>query len=152
MISFELVTNKNICDALKLTVGIHQKNMIETVQECLDEAIKYDCWKPTLIKYNNEIIGFCMYGLWDYPPEPKRVWIDRFFIDINHQNKGYSKSVLKELINMLKDDYDENEMYLSVYETNEIAINIYKSLEFSFNGELDINGEKVMVKKLTSNT
>ncbi len=88
-----------------------------------------------------------MYGLWKNEGKYGRVWLDRFFIDKIFQNKGYAHIVLPILLNKIKNTYGYNKLYLSVYKNNEKAIRLYKSFGFEFNGELDINGELVMVKK-----
>ena len=92
------------------------------------------------------LIGFAMYG---EIAEPKgtRVWLDRFLIDKNHQGKGYAKPVFELILNKIKSLYTNKDIYLSVYEDNEHAIKLYKSLGFVFTGELDINGEKIMLLK-----
>ena len=44
--------------------------------------------------------------------------------------------------------YNCNEIYLSLYGDNKWALHLYQKFGFQFNGELDINGEKVMAKVL----
>ncbi len=66
-------------------------------------------------------------------------------IDEHYQGHGYAKPILSSLINKIIEEYKCKEIYLSLYEDNEIAYKLYKKLGFDFNGELDINGEKVMV-------
>lgn len=97
-----------------------------------------------------KLIGFAMYGFWgkesnNNPLFKGRVWLDRFFIDENFQGKGYAKKVLPLLLAHIKKEYMCPEIYLSVYDNNSIAIHTYKNLGFEFNGELDINREKVML-------
>ncbi|MNI95333.1 Spermine/spermidine acetyltransferase [compost metagenome] len=56
--------------------------------------------------------------------------------------------MLQSLIEHLVQLYDCNKIYLSLYEDNLAALTLYEKFGFQFNGELDINGEKVMVKEL----
>lgn len=135
-------------DVLDLHVKDEQRNTIETVEECIREARELSLWKPTLIKVNNENVGFAMYGLWKEEGEHGRVWLDRFFIDERYQGRGYAKEVLPPLINIIMNTYLVNEIYLSVYESNIPAIQLYKKNGFEFNGEKDINSELVMSKKV----
>ncbi|HEL3620841.1 TPA: spermidine acetyltransferase, partial [Clostridioides difficile] len=44
-------------------------------------------------------------------------------------------------------EYNCDELYLSIFEDNKMAIKLYKDFGFEFNGELDYGGEKVMVLK-----
>lgn len=147
-IEFERVTKKNRKKAYKIKVFKSQKNNIETVYKSLREARIYKCWKPTVIIIDGEYIGFIMYGFWKNEPPNGRVWLDRFMIDKNYQNKGYGKILMPLILDKLKKEYNCSKIYLSVYDNNKIAINFYKNFGFYFNGELDINGEKVMVKDL----
>lgn len=139
--------NKNNKKILyKLKVLKNQKKHIETVYESIKEARKYKCWCPIGIKIDDKYVGFAMYGLWIKEGKKGRVWLDRFMIDRRYQNKGYSKKIMPLLIDEIKNKYNYDKLYLSVYEDNIIAINFYKKLGFVFNGETDINGELVMVK------
>lgn len=147
MITFEAISDINRELALSLHVAVQQSAMIETVEQSLEEASLYPCWNPVIIRHHESAIGFAMYGMWTDPDEPERVWLDRFFIDIRFQGNGYAKLALTELISYIYHQFSVNELYLSVYEDNYIAIQIYQSLGFVFNGELDINGEKVMILK-----
>ncbi len=145
-IEFERFNKKNRRKAYKLKVFKNQKHYIETVYKCIKEARYYKCWKPTIIKIDNNYVGFAMYGLWIREGKNGRVWFDRFLIDRKYQNKGYAKIVVPLLLEKIKNEYNYNKIYLSVYENNNIAINFYQKLGFKFNGEKDINGELVMVK------
>lgn len=138
------VTEANIELVKKMRISDKQKGMCETAEECFNEAQELSLWKPIVIKKENDLIGFAMYGLWLYEGENGRVWLDRFFIDENYQGKGYAKSVLPILLERIHKEYEYNEIYLSVYENNEAAIHLYQELGFMFNGDLDVNGEKVM--------
>ncbi|WP_250277773.1 GNAT family N-acetyltransferase [[Clostridium] colinum] len=145
-IEFEKVTKQNRRKAYKLKVFKNQQKHIETVYDCIKEARRCKCWKPTIIKIDNKYVGFAMYGLFKNEGKNGRVWLDRFLIDRNYQNMGYANLVLPILLEKIKSEYNYNKIYLSVYEDNYIAIKFYKKLGFNFNGETDINGELVMFK------
>ena len=76
------------------------------------------------------------------------MWLDRFLIDKRFQGRGYGKPTLKLLIERLVNEYNCTKIYLSIYDDNVNAIKLYEDLGFKFNGELDINGERVMVKNI----
>lgn len=139
------VTNKNYEDVLNLEIFEHQLNFIETTKQCLKEAEELPLWKPVGIYINNILVGFSMYGKFLSEGIDSRVWLDRFLIDKRYQGKGYARPVLVKLIELIKFEYNCSEIYLSIYEDNIKVVSLYKSLDFCFNGELDINGEKVMV-------
>lgn len=150
-ISYENIGESNRKEALNLHVKKSQVGTIETVEECLEEADQLSLWRPVIIKIDDVAVAFAMYGLWVDEGSEGRLWLDRYFIDENYQGRGYGKIILEDLVNKLKTEYPVDKCYLSVYDTNLPAINLYKKLGFVFNGEKDINGELVMVKKMKEN-
>lgn len=142
------VNENNYEEIESLKVANGQENYIETVEECLEEARKYSVWSPVGIYDEEKVVGFAMYGLFFDEGKNGRVWLDRFLISEENQGRGYGKAAVKILINHLYKEYGYDEIYLSVYEDNKNAINLYEKLGFEFNGEDDINGEKVMVINL----
>lgn len=142
MITLKPVTNKNLGDIIGLKVKESQKDFIEPVRDCLEEAEGRSCWRPVGIYSGKTPIGFAMYG---YFEEEGRVWLDRFLIDASFQGKGYGEQALTAIIDRLKSEYGCDKIYLSLYENNHSACKLYAKHGFVFNGEKDINGEKVMV-------
>lgn len=142
------VNNENYEDIINLEIFEYQSSFIETTKQCLKEAKELSLWKPVGIYDNNILIGFSMYGKFQNEGTKGRVWLDRFLIDKKYQNRGYARPVLIKLIKLIKSEYNCSEIYLSIYEDNIKAVHLYKNLGFNFNGELDINGEKVMILKL----
>ncbi|MFD1929091.1 GNAT family N-acetyltransferase [Sporosarcina siberiensis] len=145
-ISIHDVTKENKEDILSLSVSESQTNFIETTEQCLDDAKEYPEFKPVGLYSNKELVGFAMYGY--FPEEMKngRVWLDRFLIDAKYQGIGYGKAMLTALIQKLVQEFSCQEIYLSLYEDNQSALRLYEKFGFQFNGESDINNEKVMVK------
>ncbi len=139
------VDDTNIEVMKRLSIRADQQGMVESVEECYEEAKRFSLWHPVGIADRGTLIGFAMFGLWIDEGEDGRVWLDRFFIDEQSQGKGYAKPVLNYLIEEIKRMYGYPCLYLSVYANNQRAIDIYRSLGFVFNGELDIHGERVMI-------
>ena len=71
--------------------------------------------------------------------------ICRLFVLPSYQGKGYGKAALSELLKLLRNEYHRKKIYLSVVEGNNTAIHLYEKFGFSFTGERDIHGEKVMM-------
>ena len=142
---FEAITSINRTQAEALYLLPRQTGFIESVSECLEEADKVKEWKPVGIYNNNNLVGFAMYGYFLEPQPLGRVWLDRFLIDSRYQGRGYGETAVIALLNRLKNEYKCNKVYLSVYDDNEVAISLYKKIGFKFNGELDTNGEKIMI-------
>lgn len=143
---FELVTPQNTHIANSLHIAPHQKDLVESVSQCLSEAKQFSLWHPCILYKEDTPIGFAMFGLWKDQTLGDRVWLDRFFIDQRYQGKGYAKGLFDQLLHHIKNVYGCKKIYLSVFETNVAAISLYEKFGFAFTGELDIGGEKVMVK------
>ncbi|MEG1687370.1 MAG: GNAT family protein [Angelakisella sp.] len=141
-LKIEPVTKQNRAAVTALRVKHGQEHFVETVEECLTEADQFALWRPVAVYDGAQLIGFCMYGLWG---NNGRVWLDRFLLDAGSQGKGYSIPVLRALIARIREEYGCDELYLSVYKENTLALSIYQRLGFALNGELDINGEEIMV-------
>ncbi|MEG0133234.1 MAG: GNAT family N-acetyltransferase [Clostridium sp.] len=143
-IEIKRVTEENLSAILELHVSENQKSYIETTEECLKEALEESCYQPVGLYKDGDLVGFAMYGI--FKSENHRVWLDRYLIDEKYQGKGLGSEILEALINHLAKEYNCNEIYLSVYDDNECALHLYGKFGFRFNGEFDINKEKVMVK------
>ena len=142
------VTNDNINDILKLRINEEQQFFIETTQQCLDEAKACSNFKPVGLYWENNLVGFAMYGFFPEEGMNGRVWLDRFLIDSNYQGHGFGSIMLNALIHRLEREYNCNEIYLSIIADNEAALHLYKKFAFEFTGEVDSNNEKLMVKYL----
>lgn len=140
------VTNDIRKKVEQLTVAKGQEHFIETVEECMQEADKNSDWQPVCIYDVNTMIGFSMYGYMRHE-EQSRVWFDRLIIDAHYQNKGYGRKAVDIILSQIQQEFPDKDIYLSVYEDNSVAISLYQSFGFHFNGELDINGEKIMILK-----
>ncbi|KJR70922.1 GNAT family N-acetyltransferase [Bacillus velezensis] len=150
-IEIRAVTEENRADILALHVRESQTSFIETPEECLQDAEDCRHYQPAGLYVNGELVGFSMYGWfpeYDEENENGRVWLDRFFIDERYQGRGLGKLLLDALIRHLVRIYDCRRIYLSLFEDNVHALRLYQKFGFLFNGELDSNGEKVMVKEL----
>lgn len=141
---FEPITQENRKAAETLQVHPWQNGFIESVAECLEEADGLEAWRPVGIYHGPALVGFAMYGLFG-EGSSHRVWLDRLLIGSEHQGKGYGAAAAEQLLKRLKLEYGPEPVYLSVYDDNHVAIDLYHRLGFSFTGELDSHGEKVMI-------
>lgn len=133
-------------EVLKLEIEPYQQNFIESVAECLEEAREFALWRPVELYYNEQLIGFAMYGLW-HENHQDRVWLDRYLIDKRYQGQGLGKKVLAQLVEHIYTEYQCQEIYLSLYEDNHKAMHLYRQFGFVMTGEKDIHQEIIMVKK-----
>lgn len=144
------VCDENYSQMVALHVSEGQEGFIETTEECLEEAKELSLWRPVGIYDGDKLVGFAMYGLFESEGEKGRVWLDRFMIGERHQGKGYGKASLCLLIRQIYEEYNYDEVFLSIYDDNVNAIKLYERAGFRFNGEIDTKGEKVMVTALES--
>ncbi|NRG31504.1 GNAT family N-acetyltransferase [Niallia circulans] len=147
-IKIKEVNSTNYNDIISLSLKDSQKTYIEPPLQCLQDAKDCRYYKPVGLYVDDILIGFAMYGYFPNEENGGRVWLDRYLIDRKYQGQGYGKILLNTLIEHLGVLYNCKEVYLSIYEDNVAAINLYKLFGFHFNGEKDLNGELVMVKKL----
>lgn len=131
-------TNEDMVKNIKLNP--EQEKFIETVEECLEEANEYKEWCPVAIYNYDEVIGFAMYG--SFGPN-KHTWIDRIMIDKKYQGKGYGKTAMLKLIEIVSKKYEVDTVYLSIIEENKMAYEFYRSIGFEYINEKDSNGELI---------
>lgn len=146
-VSLHEVTEDNKEEVLQIQVKETQSGYIETVEACLEEAKRCKMYKPVGLYVDESVVGFAMYGFFPEEGDNGRVWMDRLLIDASFQGQGLGSLALIALLERLRREFNCEEVYLSVYEDNVVAIRMYEKAGFSFNGERDENGEKVMVKK-----
>lgn len=141
---FETVTAKNRGAVERLALLPEQAGFIESPAECLREADASDFWRPVGIYDGTELVGFAMYGYLPFLGEGQ-LWFDSLLIDKAFQGRGYAKAAIAALLERLRQEYPCRRVYLSVYGDNAAAIHLYRQAGFSFNGDYDTKGERVMV-------
>lgn len=147
----EKVTAKNRADILALSVAASQEGFIETTAQCLQEEEEDARFIPVGLYVDEVVVGFAMYGQFGDEQAEAYVWLDRLLIDAQYQGKGYGQAFLQMLVEYLQERYATDVIYLSVYPNNTHAIRLYERFGFMFNGEVDPNGELLMVKDVREN-
>lgn len=142
-VHFKNIDNTNEYKVRNIKLKPGQEKFIETVDECLKEAETFNEWHPVAIYYEDEIIGFAMYGSFGLN---KDTWIDRIMIDEKHQGRGYGKLAMMKLIDMVSKEYEVNVIYLSITEGNSTAYNLYKNIGFESMNERDSNNGELLFK------
>ena len=144
------ITKENRQEALQLGVYDFQKDYIETVQECLQEADACKDWHPVGLYVQDTMVGFAMYGKIT-EERYTRVWFDRLLIDCHHQSKGYGNQAFELVLNLILQEYEKEDIYLSVYDQNERAMRLYQNHGFEKILERDTKGEQIMRYKNGTN-
>lgn len=132
-------------DVLNLRLYEHQKGYVEPVAQCLQEAESCRFFEPAALLLEGKVVGFAMYGEFPNELEGRRVWLDRLLLDRDSQGRGLGKVLVRELVDYLRREYGCRRIYLSLFDDNRVTRHIYEALGFVFNGELDRQGERIMV-------
>lgn len=148
--SISIVSVENLQAVLELRVAPDQISYIESTAQCLQEAEECSCYVPVALYADDELVGFAMYGFFPDECESGRVWLDRFLIDAQYQGRGLGRIMLGALLDLLTELFGPSDIYLSLYDDNQGALRLYEKFGFRFNGESDLNGEKVMVRPQTT--
>ena len=136
---------------------ITRDNWLECASiECTDEQKVYfpipvigwmarakyeDDVKEKAIYVDNNLVGFCVYGI---EPETDYPWIISIIIDKKYQNKGYGKAGIMLLISLLKSISSHKEIYICHRFENKHAEHVYKSIGF-IETIKTIDNEKILV-------
>ena len=139
MIKLQEVDRDNFHPVLKLSVFDEQKDFVASNCYSLAQAKAQPECVPLAIYSNDELIGFVMYCM---DIEDSEYWIYRLMIDKKHQKKGYGKTAMLQVIEMLKHDKEHSIVYISFEPENEIAKKLYESLGFTPDGRMS-DGEIV---------
>lgn len=139
------VTVENQAALCALRVSKEQEGLVETVSDCLREAAEQPLWRPFGIYAGETPVGFAMAGFFPEEGERGRAWLDRFLIDRRFQGIGYGRAALRLLMNSILQEFVCREIYLSFVPENGRAQRLYESEGFRLTGEVDKNGEQIMV-------
>ncbi len=143
-IHFKDIDEKNIEKVKNLKLKPGQEGFIESIEDCLEEAREYKEWHPVAIYNEDEVVGFAMYGHFDYGNW--RTWIDRLLIDEKYQGKGIGKTSMQKLVEVVSKEYEVDTIYLSIIGGNKVAYNLYTSVGFEDMNEIDpSNGESMFI-------
>ena len=127
MITLQSVTQHNFVDCIKLQVAPEQENFVTSNLHSIAEAYVYNTWTPLAIYNNDEAVGFVMFG---FGEQSQKWWIIRFMIDHRHQGKGYGRTALQQVIDLLKQKPDCREIMIDYDPNNVVAARLYESLGF----------------------
>lgn len=125
-VTIKKVTNDNWKACIELELNEQQKDYLPSNLYSIAESKFIKNMENFAVYHEQEVIGFAAYVLDD----DGDMNITRFMIDKKHQGKGYGKVALKKIINLIKDNYDNKEIWLSLHPENKAAIKLYTSCGF----------------------
>ncbi|MBK8550723.1 MAG: GNAT family N-acetyltransferase [Ignavibacteria bacterium] len=141
------ITKDNYRESVKLKVKNGQEEFVALNVFSIAQSKFYSSWKPTAVYSDEEMVGFLMYGEDDVNEGDGTIWIIRLMIDEKYQGKGYGKEAMIKLIEHIKNNYEQEEVFVSFVPANEGAKILYESLGFIDTGRIE-EGELVYCLKL----
>jgi [ribosomal protein S5]-alanine N-acetyltransferase len=118
---------------LDLRVARDQRAFVGEVAVYLATCLLEMRWQPIVIRADGEVTGFVM---WARSPEDGSYWLGGFQIDERHQRRGYGRSALVALIDMLRSKPGCREIVLTYLPADDAAQRLYASLGFRASGEM----------------
>lgn len=131
------ITKDNYMESMTLKVKSYQNKFVASNVFSIAQSKFYKDWHPTAIYNNNEMVGFLMYGNHDMNEGDGTIWIIRMMIDEKFQQKGFGREAMNKVIELIKNKYDQDELYISFEPENEGAKKLYTSLGFIDTGTFD---------------
>jgi diamine N-acetyltransferase len=143
-ISLKPITRENWRECVRLTVADDQRDFVAPNVYSL---LQYLCQDPTdtfvpLGIYDGEtMVGVAMYGMGEFGGLTGwEIW--RLMIDKNHQHKGCGRQALHLLIDLLREKFNPDAIYIMFEPDNHVAQRFYQSFGFHDTGMID-DGECV---------
>jgi diamine N-acetyltransferase len=129
-ISLRNIDNSNWRECIKLEVAEEQKSFIPSNLYSVAES-RFENGMKAFGIYNEEIIiGFASYIL----DEQGDMNLYKLMIDKQYQGNGYGKKALINLMNTIKSETLNKEIWLSLHPNNAVAIKLY--CDYGFNQEI----------------
>lgn len=125
-ISIKIIDNSNWQDCIKLEVDESQRPFIPSNLYSIAES-KFDERIKLLGIYKDDImIGFASYILDDQGD----MNLYKLMIDKYYQGNGYGKKALVKLMDIMKNEANNEEIWLSLHPNNTDAIKLYSNYGF----------------------
>ena len=91
-------------------------------------------WDCRLMYDGDKAVGFVFYGYWR---EEDRYLLCRYMIDIAAQGRGYGKAFLPLVIDLIRKQYDCQDLYTSIHDDNDRSIALFQHIGFVSTEEMD---------------
>ncbi|MEH7343151.1 GNAT family N-acetyltransferase [Bacillus sp. JJ1532] len=142
MLYLETITKDNWRKAISLRVREDQVKFVASNAVSLAQMNFLENFHAKGIYYDEEMIGFTLYGI---DEDDHEYWIYRIMIDQNHQGKGYGKKAIQLVIDDIRNIKEDRHQTITLsYEpTNEHAKLVYEKVGFQEIVGLMIGDEQV---------
>jgi diamine N-acetyltransferase len=134
------VTEENFFDVINLKSDENQEKIFQIYERWVGSNAFFLAvcqtfgFTPKAIYDQEQLIGFSSYG---FRRETERYELISIMIGHQYQGKGYGVPALKAIIDEMVEQFNCEEIYLSVIHDNERAIRVYEKLGFRPTGEIE---------------
>lgn len=146
LIELREISMQNFRECIELSVADHQKGFVASNMYSLAEAKADGVSTPRAVYAGGKMVGFTMYWC---DPESGTGYIDRLMVADGQQGKGYGRSTMNAVIEILRATPGCQRIQTSYEPTNYVAESLYESLGFRRNGEF-VGDEVVVVLELST--
>lgn len=127
-VSLKPITVDNWQECISLKVKDEQADFVPSNLYSIAEAQFYPQAVPLAIySEQNQMVGFVMYGV---DVEAGKWKIFRLMIDQAHQEKGYGRAAMEQVIERLSAQLDCDQILIAYRTDNDVARRLYASLGF----------------------
>ena len=133
------ITKDNFWDVLNLKSSKDQEERIQIFERWVGSNVFFIAmgsvygFKNKAIYDGDTLIGFASHG-WD--DEHSRYEMISVMLGHAFQGKGFGKRAMQLVVNDMIEEYNCDEIYLTVIHDNEAAIRVYEALGFQATGEV----------------
>ncbi|HEL2383166.1 TPA: GNAT family N-acetyltransferase [Streptococcus suis] len=104
MIRLELVNKDNFDAVLEVSLSAADERKVASVEYSLAQAWLYKDngqLYPYAVMFGRKVVGFVLLSIQE---EAKSYYVWRLLIDKNHQNRGYGKEVIRQVVGLAQED------------------------------------------------
>ncbi|CRH93393.1 Spermine/spermidine acetyltransferase [Chlamydia trachomatis] len=132
MIKLKIVDEASFEEVVDLSLSSQDERRVASNTYSLAQAWLYgEQVRPYAVYNSDQVVGFLL--LWMHPEEQKwLIW--RLMIDQKHQNNGYGKEVLRQVIKMAQEDASCHRLVADYVIGNHRMRGMLESLGFSSKG------------------
>lgn len=134
------ITGENFWPVLDLKLRPGQEEFVADNAVSIAQTYVEPTYVPLAAYANDELVGFVMYG---QNPASGDWWVLRLMIAREHQGKGFGRSALEALIDLMAERVGCEEIVTSFVPANTAAADLYAALGFRLTGEIE-DGEEVV--------
>ena len=129
-INIKNIDDSNWMECTKLRVAEAQKSYLPSNLYSMEESKSEEKMKILGVYKDNIMVGFASYIL----DEQGDMNLYKLMIDKYHQGNGYGKNALIILMDIMKNETINKEIWLSLHPDNDVAIKLYS--DYGFNQEI----------------